>query len=86
MKSSVLRACILGPYVPLRTSFKRKRVADRLCLSSLFHNFFLVQNDVMPNLYFKNPLTICASASDSVKPSVINFVICSPAILPMAAS
>gem|GEM_PF-5765554 len=28
MKSLVLRSCILGPYVPLRTSSKRKRVAN----------------------------------------------------------
>ncbi len=38
MKSSVLRSCILGPYVPLRTSFKRKRVAYKLCLTSHTHN------------------------------------------------
>ena len=36
--------------------------------------------------YFRKPLTICASASASVSPSVISFVICSPAIFPMAAS
>ncbi len=41
MKSSVLRACTLGPYVPLRTSFKRKRVADELCLSSHIHDISL---------------------------------------------
>jgi hypothetical protein len=36
MKSLVLRSCILGPYVPLRTSSKRKRVANELC--SVLHN------------------------------------------------
>ncbi len=47
MKSSVLRACILGPYVPLRTSFKRKRVAYKLYLPSHTPNISFVQNDVM---------------------------------------
>jgi len=28
MKSLVLRSCLLGPYVPLRTSSKRERVAN----------------------------------------------------------
>ena len=37
-------------------------------------------------VYFRKPLTICASASASVRPSVISLVICSPAIFPMAAS
>ena len=37
-------------------------------------------------LYFKKPLTICSSASSSVKPKVISFINCSPAILPIAAS
>ena len=36
--------------------------------------------------YFKNPLTICSSASASVNPKVISLMSCSPAILPMAAS
>ena len=36
--------------------------------------------------YFKNPLTICSSASFSESPSVISFTSCSPAILPIAAS
>jgi len=34
MKSLVLRSCILGPYVPLRTSSKRKRVANELYSAS----------------------------------------------------
>ena len=37
-------------------------------------------------IYFKNPLTICSSASFSVRPRVISLMSCSPAILPMAAS
>ena len=36
--------------------------------------------------YLKNPLIISSSASFSVSPSVINFIICSPAIFPIAAS
>ena len=36
--------------------------------------------------YFRNPFTICASASSSVSPRVISFTICSPAIFPIAAS
>ena len=36
--------------------------------------------------YFRKPATICSSASASVRPRVMSFVICSPAILPMAAS
>lgn len=36
--------------------------------------------------YFKNPLTMCSSASASVSPKVISLMSCSPAILPMAAS
>lgn len=36
--------------------------------------------------YFKNPLIICSSASFSVSPRVINFINCSPAIFPIAAS
>ena len=38
------------------------------------------------SFYFKNPFTICSSASCSVSPSVISFINCSPAILPIAAS
>ena len=34
MKSLVLRTRNLGSYVPLRTSSKRKRVANKLCLVS----------------------------------------------------
>ncbi len=52
MKSSVLRACILGPYVPLRTSFKRKRVADKLCLPSHFHNICLCK--MMSDIFHKD--------------------------------
>ena len=37
-------------------------------------------------VYFRKPDTIWASASSSVRPKVISFIICSPAILPMAAS
>lgn len=36
--------------------------------------------------YFRNPFTICSSASCSVSPKVISLISCSPAILPMAAS
>ena len=36
--------------------------------------------------YFRKPLMICSSASASVRPRVISLMICSPAILPMAAS
>lgn len=38
------------------------------------------------SFYFKNPLMIWASASISLRPRVISFSICSPAIFPMAAS
>ena len=38
MKSLALWPCILGPYVPLRTSSKRERVANELCLASRFTN------------------------------------------------
>ena len=44
------------------------------------HNCFLYF------LYFRKPLIICSSASASVRPKVINLIICSPAILPIAAS
>jgi hypothetical protein len=37
MKWLVLRSCILGPYVPLATSFKREHVANELCAVSLFN-------------------------------------------------
>ena len=37
-------------------------------------------------IYFKKPLIICSSASFSVRPRVINFINCSPAIFPIAAS
>ena len=37
-------------------------------------------------VYFRKPLMICSSASASVRPSVISLMICSPAILPIAAS
>ena len=36
--------------------------------------------------YFRKPLMICSSASASVRPRVISLMICSPAILPIAAS
>lgn len=36
--------------------------------------------------YFRKPLIICSSACCSVSPRVISFTICSPAILPIAAS
>ena len=36
--------------------------------------------------YFKNPLIICSSASASVRPRVMSFMSCSPAIFPIAAS
>ena len=44
MKSLVLWSCILGPYVPLRTSSKRKRVANECTLYHLFDNI-IVQID-----------------------------------------
>ena len=36
--------------------------------------------------YLRKPLMICSSASASVRPRVISLMICSPAILPIAAS
>ena len=41
MKSLVLRSCTLGPYVPLRTSSKRKRVANECALYHLFENIIV---------------------------------------------
>ncbi|HEX3021193.1 MAG TPA: hypothetical protein VHP81_02220, partial [Lachnospiraceae bacterium] len=38
------RSCILGPYVPLRTSTKRERVANELCCISLL-TYDIVQID-----------------------------------------
>ena len=37
-------------------------------------------------LYLRKPLIISSSACFSVRPKVISFISCSPAILPMAAS
>ena len=38
------------------------------------------------SLYFKNPCIIWVSASFSVRPNVMSFISCSPAIRPIAAS
>lgn len=49
-----------------------KKKAERLTLLS-------------PN-YLRNPFIICSAASFSVRPRVISFISCSPAIFPIAAS
>lgn len=48
--------------------------------------FFIIFNKYFLIFYFKKPSIIFSSASFSVRPKVINLIICSPAILPIAAS
>ena len=68
--SHIARACLRRSWYPLP------------CVSAHIKNYRIAA----VVFYFKNPFTICASASSSVSPSVISLIICSPAILPMAAS
>ena len=55
---------------------RKKRAPQKECSFAVFW---------IPN-HFKNPFTMCSSASASVSPKVISLMSCSPAILPMAAS
>ncbi len=58
MKPLVLRPCVLGPYAPLRASFKRECVANKLCFSSRNHTE-IVQIDVgyfQEDLLTPNPI------------------------------
>ena len=65
-----------------------------LAKSAINHGVKIVDNKELAScmrlsvlyFHFKNPLIICSSASCSVSPRVISLIICSPAILPMAAS
>ena len=60
-------------------------ISNMILFVYIFLHFYF-GNFILTTFYFKNPLIICSSASFSVKPSVISLVICSPAILPIAAS
>jgi hypothetical protein len=53
LKSLVLRSCILGPYVPLRTSTKRERVANELCfISLLIYDIVQIDEPLFENRLF----------------------------------